>query len=165
MKKYIIYVVCLLSIVSNLLHAAEEPRETNPFHTAAQVAPRTGTREAEMAMNDALSHYKIRTGISDVTNGKKLHELQAGQGSDAYAQESVRKAVNQQDLQGNTPLHIAAANPTAIRTEEFVRLGADINAKNDAGETALHIAAKNTENPYHIERLLQDGADVNAQRC
>ena len=62
---------------------------------------------------------------------------------------------------GNTPLHIASIN-----SHEIVRLLLDtksknqfINKKNNLGETALFLAAKNKQQDV-VSILIQNGADV-----
>lgn len=64
---------------------------------------------------------------------------------------------------GNTPLMIACGEGFAEATECLIKAGADVNAHNEHGQTALHMAAKKFWNgqPYGkvIELLLSAGAD------
>ena len=50
--------------------------------------------------------------------------------------------VNMPDLDGMTPLMIAAKNGHRFTVELLVRRGADVNFRNVKGETALDIANK-----------------------
>jgi hypothetical protein len=47
------------------------------------------------------------------------------------------------DKQGNTPLHLAAASSTQAMVQMLVEKRAEINAKNDKGETPLTVAQTN----------------------
>lgn len=58
---------------------------------------------------------------------------------------------------GDTPLHRAAAKGHANLVEFLVAVGADIEAKNHAGWTALHWATF-MEREKVVRRLLRDGA-------
>lgn len=50
--------------------------------------------------------------------------------------------VNYQDENGNTPLHLATTNGHKKLVEELINHGANVNAKNLDGETALFGAAR-----------------------
>ncbi|WBA86390.1 ankyrin repeat domain-containing protein [Endozoicomonas sp. GU-1] len=50
--------------------------------------------------------------------------------------------VNAADGEGQTPLHITAANGDKICLKKLIEKGAKVNATNNNGETALHIATK-----------------------
>jgi ankyrin repeat protein len=52
-------------------------------------------------------------------------------------------AVTDTDPQGNTPLHLAAAMSTQSMVQMLVEKGADVNAKNQKGETPLMKAQTN----------------------
>ena len=68
--------------------------------------------------------------------------------------------VNARDVQGNTPLILAAAYSDAACVKLLLDRGADVNAANQAGGTALMRAAHD----YEMSRLLVScGANVNAR--
>ena len=68
---------------------------------------------------------------------------------------------------GQTPLMIACGEGFIEATECLIELGADVNARNDQGQTALHMAAKCSwgGQPYDkiIEVLVARGADKDAR--
>jgi ankyrin repeat protein len=68
-------------------------------------------------------------------------------------------AVNLRDEEGNTPLIEAAFYLEASQLRQFIQHGADVNATNNAGLTALMKAVWDLEK---TRLLIQGGADVNA---
>jgi ankyrin repeat protein len=82
---------------------------------------------------------------------------------------SNKELVNQRDIDGNTPLHFIdfKTNNTAINAviNAVINAGADVNARNNRGETPLHNAFNygfNTNNTA-INAVIDAGADVNAR--
>jgi ankyrin repeat protein len=69
---------------------------------------------------------------------------------------------NQQDTEGNTPLHMAAMNGFQAVTEALLANQADVNAQTRSGNTPLLLAAERN-NSKILSLLLEHGADVNAQ--
>jgi len=64
---------------------------------------------------------------------------------------------------GATPLHLAAALPGGEKVAEVLLANkADVNARNDAGNTPLHVS-EISGNPNMAELLLAKGADINAR--
>uniref|UniRef100_A0A803YIU6 Uncharacterized protein n=1 Tax=Meleagris gallopavo TaxID=9103 RepID=A0A803YIU6_MELGA len=59
-----------------------------------------------------------------------------------------------------TPLHIAAANK-AVKLNELIDCGANVNQMNEKGFTPLHFAAASTHGALCLELLVCNGADVN----
>ena len=67
---------------------------------------------------------------------------------------------------GSTPLHRAVAAEDDIENIKFlVSEGIDVNAKNDGGYAALHLAvhSENAGNAEVVKFLVSEGADVNAK--
>ena len=63
------------------------------------------------------------------------------------------------DKGGNLPLYLASLHDLSSMVELFLDRGADINAKNNHGDTALHTAV-NFNNINVVETLLRRGADI-----
>ena len=60
-----------------------------------------------------------------------------------------------------TPLHFASLTGSEEMTKMLIQEGAPINAVNQIGQTALHVAVVHTHRPTPIVKLLvQNGADV-----
>ncbi len=53
----------------------------------------------------------------------------------------------EEDFEGNSLLHIAAAQGALRIAEILVKRGIDVNAKNDEDETALEVASSFADNP------------------
>ena len=62
---------------------------------------------------------------------------------------------------GYTPLHLATVRHRLVVAA--LRDGADPDARDNAGNTALHLAASNTDDPAVFEALVGGGADANAR--
>jgi ankyrin repeat protein len=67
---------------------------------------------------------------------------------------------NTKDKRGTTPLMMAAAYGSSDAMNILVTAGADVNAKNDFGATALHWCAGDLEK---VRLLVDKGADVNTR--
>ena len=71
--------------------------------------------------------------------------------------------MNQQDLYGRSPLHVAAAVDYTEMLEFLLQNGADIDIKTAGeGQTAMHYAAKN-DAINSLEMLLGYGANIDAR--
>ncbi|XP_054280430.1 putative ankyrin repeat protein RF_0381 isoform X2 [Macrosteles quadrilineatus] len=68
--------------------------------------------------------------------------------------------INVQDLNGNSPLHIAVMKNNCKALEELIRKGAIIDLPNSQGQTALHLAVEEGCVPV-IDELLRLGANIN----
>ena len=70
--------------------------------------------------------------------------------------------INLRDANGNTKLHLASRDGVTASVEMLLKLGAEVDSKNDYQMTPLHDAV--TCGHFEIVKLLlQNGADVNAQ--
>ncbi len=66
--------------------------------------------------------------------------------------------------EGYTPLHVATLYRQKEAIRALVRLGADINSRNNEHETPLWIAVANLTSPDILELLLDLGARIDARR-
>jgi len=68
--------------------------------------------------------------------------------------------VNAEDVNANTPLHLAKSSDTV---QILIANGANVKAKNNKNETAMHVFTKKHHNNANksIESLINAGADVN----
>jgi len=75
----------------------------------------------------------------------RLHEAaRDGRTADVEAFVTAGDDVNEkEDLHGWTPLHLAALNGNTLVVTQLIALGAEVNARDDDGRTALHLSAMN----------------------
>lgn len=69
------------------------------------------------------------------------------------------------DLKGLSPLHIAAVCGDDAEVDRLLQAGTNIDARDDAGNTALHAVGfgdGNTDRPEVLRSLLANGADIRA---
>ena len=69
--------------------------------------------------------------------------------------------INSKDVDGNTPLIIAVMNHPGL-IEFLINSGADVNLRNNALETPLHLTASRG-NIEAVKLLIENGGDVDAQ--
>ncbi|WCR53875.1 MAG: hypothetical protein PG981_000897 [Wolbachia endosymbiont of Ctenocephalides orientis wCori] len=77
---------------------------------------------------------------------KLFHELKAKQFQE----------INRKDEQGNTILHLATWYASSDKTKFLIEQGGDINARNNKGETPLHMAVDKGK-ILHVERVIEAG--------
>ncbi|MBO9484096.1 ankyrin repeat domain-containing protein [Salinisphaera sp. G21_0] len=70
--------------------------------------------------------------------------------------------INATDGEGQTPLHITAANGDKTCLNKLIEKGAKVNATNNNGETALHLAARWGQTDC-LKKLLDKKVDVNVK--
>jgi ankyrin repeat protein len=68
-------------------------------------------------------------------------------------------SMNQTQQGGNTLVHLATQKNNLALLKRLVSFDIDVNARNDEGYTALHIAAMKAENDAILKYLLSLGAD------
>lgn len=85
----------------------------------------------------------------------KLHEAIMKPGADQYIQELLSQGaqVNSSDIDGESPLHIAAIIGYDERVQLLLEKGASIKGVNNNGETALHIVVQ-TDHVSTLKKLL-----------
>lgn len=70
--------------------------------------------------------------------------------------------VNSVDVNGNTPLHVAAESKQPSAARFLLSLGTELETRNNAGNTALHLAVQ-AENLRTAKDLLLKGAERKAR--
>jgi len=126
------------------LHVAV--REQNPA-----LAQRLIQAHADVNARDVAGMTPLHLAVS-VPNNPVLPVLLAS-----------RPRVNEPDFDGGTPLHRAAElNVDVVVFEALIAAGADVNARNRAQETPLHITARESYLDA-AEVLIRERADVNAR--
>ncbi|KAK0131405.1 Serine/threonine-protein phosphatase 6 regulatory ankyrin repeat subunit A [Merluccius polli] len=69
--------------------------------------------------------------------------------------------INEPNVYGNTPLHVACYNGQDVVVNEFIECGANVNQVNEKGFTPLHFTAASRHGALCLELLVCNGADVN----
>jgi ankyrin repeat protein len=77
---------------------------------------------------------------------------------DAEVNPNLRGKVN-----GNTALHYAALTSSALAADALLKVHADLNIRNDYGQTAVHIAVGSRERLVMLDILLRGKADLDLQ--
>jgi len=116
--------------------------------------------------------FRVWIGGNELSNESNNHMLRsaATAGDVELVKDLVRLKVdpNVADGKGLTALHLAAAttvvdDPVKARIVTLLlSIGADVDARSDAGELPLHIAAK-MSTPATVRALLEGRADANAR--
>lgn len=105
----------------------------------------------------------------DLTTAASSYELslegkaEAGdyEGVEELLLEGVDPNQTYQPAEGNAPILCAAINGDKEMVSLLLEYGADINAEDSKGETALFFAATDTEGTDMLKFLVDNGADVN----
>lgn len=80
--------------------------------------------------------------------------------------DSAQQLSKSEDIDdGSTPLHLAVWTWEGdnSKIERLIKANADVNAKDDEGRTALHVAASKGSHIAVVDMLIQAQSDVNAQ--
>ena len=129
---------------------------------------------ADVNIKDEFSHTPLHNAAEE--GRKELIELLIANGADVNAETnygyttldmaSSRKHPKTVDLLRkhggkNSTINLAATVDDVESVKEFLTAGSDVNAKNEEGETPLHIAAREGQKEI-AEILIAAGADVSA---
>ena len=127
----------------------------------------------QIIINERFDDYKELIDLF-ISNGLKVDENliievinsidedEIKQGKIAFLEQRGAQ-INARDLNGNTMLHNAIVNSSwdEIFIEQIIKYGANVNAKNNKGETPLYIASKQGVSPKIVNMLLENGASIN----
>lgn len=101
----------------------------------------------------------LEKGILHFAGGSSISEKIYPKNKEDFIRQEVSN-IDYKDSDGNTALLVTCANDMPFLTSLYHKLGADINVKNNLGETPLMhaVASKNIQ---LIEYLVENGADSN----
>lgn len=101
--------------------------------------------------------------LSNLDGHKSALHFAAGVGDEeviqALPRATVRKFLNELDEADRTPLMHAAARGNTSTARALLEMGANVNARNSTGDTALRVAASDGT-PEVAKILLEAGADL-----
>ncbi|RLN51614.1 hypothetical protein BBJ29_004629 [Phytophthora kernoviae] len=175
-----------VSVVAYLIHHGAQQdivddQGQNAFHHAAANGHTAVTlillheNEAAIAKKAAaaIENDEARKGEPNdsLPDGSQLQDGQAQNGDLNTAAEEHEEMtgfdINQEDLKGNTALHLAAMSPSE-RCQKMLQLllenGADPNRTNWFGYTALHLFCSHQSGPESIiDAFIEHGVNIHAQ--
>ena len=129
--------------------------------------PNTGLLAAVSNNHPGIVHFLLKQGADE--QPMKLLQIAVEQGNKEIAELLIRygASVNNQLAGGSSNLFQAVSKPdNATMIKVLLDAGAEVNLKNDAGDTPLHIAVTHgPDNLPAIKLLVEAGADVNAQNA
>jgi ankyrin repeat protein len=164
----------LVHFMADLVHEMEMPpvgkRKKFPALTQAEISLVRGWIDQGAKWPDGV---KLTIATDVVEKEEKASGMEAARGKHdaifdmirAGDHRGIRKAlkneatVNLRDEEGNTPLIQAAFYLDAAQVAEFIKRGADVNATNNVGLSALMMAVWDLDK---TRLLIQRGANVNA---
>ena len=105
----------------------------------------TGIQIPEGPFNNSIHHLRVLTAFKDAIRVLKDNDI---------------TDINAEDIDGWTPLYLAARDGQVEIAQALITAGADVNAQNNSGYTPLH-GATNNGNTEIAQALITAGADVN----
>ena len=94
---------------------------------------------------------------------EKMVEFLIAKGANINAKAIVPDMGDMTFSSGETPLHCAVTTPWTVKAAEIlITKGADVNARDDSGETPLHWAARSGQKEA-VELLIAKGANISAK--
>lgn len=143
---------------NNILYLKEEYLKNN-HKTANNIFYQLAFEE----VNNYIKQKNIEQGIFsfiDIENNLDLQKIYKGKLEEGEVMPTVNiPQIHYQDEDGNSPLLVACANGNGYLVAPFLKLGANINLKNNNGETAL-MHALTTESSELVKYLISKGANI-----
>ncbi|GMF10493.1 unnamed protein product [Phytophthora lilii] len=171
-----------VAVVAYLIrHGAEQDilddQGQNPFHHAAANG-HTAVTLVLLHENDAINTKKVTAtstdqssdsnGTTEETSSDQSQKEASGSGADVAEakvedEETTGFDINQEDLKGNTALHLAAMSPSE-RCQKMLQLllenGADPNRANWFGYTPLHLFCSHQDGPASLINAFVSGVRI-----
>jgi serine/threonine-protein phosphatase 6 regulatory ankyrin repeat subunit B len=137
--------------------------------TALIRAAMHGNLEAMQALVEAGANLEVesrlgRTPLMTAANGGHAGAIRLLVDAGADLETRASSPHTPGDLVGGTALLLAARNGHGAATRALLRAGANVEARSTAGNTALFLAATDSDYGETVRELLAAGADPNAVR-
>ena len=113
--------------------------------------------------SDTALHIGARHGLVEVVRSLlNFQTFEKQMSASQMKEEFLQSLLLKQNIRGRTALHEAVAgSPNTETVEMLLAYGSDVNAKDDSGITALHLAAFYAQLET-MELLIKHGSEVNA---